>query len=160
MVADARPEELYRSPLDADLAGFVGEANLLPGTVEGRVARTALGRLELQEQVSAAWPAGSDPAAIVLVRPEQLEVRPPTVVLPDSGIAARVVGRAFFGHDAVLRVVPSNRTGHEPLLVRVTGPGAPLPGSDVLLTVRAPVMAWPASSPPPVAPAAGEEVRD
>jgi iron(III) transport system ATP-binding protein len=149
IVANSRPEELYRSPLDADLAGFVGEANLLRGTVEGRVARTVLGRLELQEQVSAAW-AGSDPAAIVLVRPEQLEVRPPTVVLPDGGIAARVVDRAFFGHDAVLRVVPSNLAGQEPLLVRVTGPGAPLPGSDVLLSVRAPVMAWPASSPPPL----------
>ena len=76
IVANARPEDLYRSPLDAELAGFVGEANLLPGRVEGDVARTALGRLELQDQVSAGWP-GPDPAAVVLVRPEQLEVRPP-----------------------------------------------------------------------------------
>ena len=36
IVANARPEELYRSPLDADLAGFVGEANLLPGHHRGR----------------------------------------------------------------------------------------------------------------------------
>jgi iron(III) transport system ATP-binding protein len=156
IVANSRPEDLYRSPLDADLASFVGEANLLPGTIEGRVARTALGPLELQAEVSATWP-GSDPAAVVLVRPEQLELRPPTVVLPDTGIAARVVDRAFFGHDAVLRVVPSNFVGQEPLLVRVTGPGAPLPGSDVLLTVRAPVMAWPAAGRPPGP--AGEAIR-
>ena len=49
IVADARPEDLYRSPLDAELAGFLGEANLLPGTVSGGVAETALGRLVLQD---------------------------------------------------------------------------------------------------------------
>jgi iron(III) transport system ATP-binding protein len=147
IVTNARPEDLYRSPLDAELAGFVGEANLLPGRVEGNVARTALGMLELQDHVSAGWP-GPDPAAVVLVRPEQLEVRPPTVVLPDGGILARVVDRSFFGHDAVLHVVPSAGAGQPPLLVRVTGPGAPLPGTDVLLTVRAPVMAWPATGRP------------
>jgi iron(III) transport system ATP-binding protein len=147
IVADARPEELYRSPLDADLAGFVGEANLLAGTIEGGVVRTALGRLVLQDQVRAAW-AGADRAAIVLVRPEQLEVRSRTAVPAGGGIAARVVGRAFFGHDAVLRVLPAVIADQAPLLVRVTGPGAPLPGTDVLLTVRAPVMAWPASDGP------------
>ena len=124
IVADARPEDLYRSPLDADLAGFLGEANLLPGTIEGGVARTALGRLVLQDEVSAGWP-GSDPAAVVLVRPEQLEVRSRTAVPAGGGIAARVVDRAFFGHDAVLRVVPSSWPTASPLLVRVTGPGAP-----------------------------------
>ncbi len=152
IVTNSRPEELYGSPLDADLAGFVGEANLLPGTIEGEVARTALGRLELQDEVKANW-RGADPAAIVLVRPEQLEVRSRTAMtsagVAVGGIAARVVDRAFFGHDAVLRVVPSGIPGQEPLLVRVTGPGAPLPGTDVLLDVRAPVMAWPASSPRP-----------
>jgi hypothetical protein len=115
------------------------------------VARTALGRLELQDEVKANW-RGADPAAIVLVRPEQLEVRSRTAMtaagVAVGGIAARVVDRAFFGHDAVLRVVPSGIPGQEPLLVRVTGPGAPLPGTDVLLDVRAPVMAWPASSAP------------
>jgi iron(III) transport system ATP-binding protein len=154
IVANSRPEDLYGSPLDADLASFVGEANLLPGTIEGGMARTALGPLVLQDQVSAAWP-GTGPAAIVLVRPEQLEVRSRTGVPAAGAIAARVVDRAFFGHDAVLRVEPSALAGQEPLLVRVTGPGAPLPGSEVLLTVRAPVMAWPASGPPQGAPEPG-----
>jgi hypothetical protein len=58
-----------------------------------------------------------------------------------------VIDRAFFGHDAVLRVVATGLADREPLLVRVTGPGAPAPGTDVLLTVRAPVMAWPAPDP-------------
>jgi iron(III) transport system ATP-binding protein len=146
MVADARPEELYRSPLDADLPGFVGEANLLPGVVEGGVANTALGRLVLQEGVTASWP-GTGPAAVVLIRPEQLEVRTLTAVPAGGGIHARVVDRAFYGHDAVLRVALSANSAAAPLSVRVTGPGAPPPGAEVLLTVRAPVMAWPADGP-------------
>ncbi len=143
IVVDAIPEELYRSPLDADLAGFLGEANLLPGTVEGGVARTALGRLVLQDGLAAAWP-GPGRAAMVLVRPEQLELRTRSAVPAGGGIPARVVDRAFFGHDAVLRVMPAVLGDAAPLLVRVTGHRAPAPGADVLLTVRAPVMAWPA----------------
>jgi iron(III) transport system ATP-binding protein len=148
IVAADRPEQLYRSPLDADLAGFLGEANLLPGTVEGHVAATALGRLVLQDSVVASWP-GSDRHAVVLVRPEQLEVRSRSAAATGGGVLARVVDRAFFGHDAVLRVAPAGAAmdGGAPLLVRVTGPGAPAPGEEVLLTVRAPVMAWPAGGP-------------
>jgi iron(III) transport system ATP-binding protein len=143
VVAYAQPEEMYGSPLDADLAGFVGEANLLPGVVEGDEAKTALGRLVLQEGIGASWPS-VDPTAVVLVRPEQLEVRVRGAGPAGGGIHATVVDRAYFGHDAVLRVTLSGSPDREPLLVRVTGPGAPPPGADVLLTVRAPVMAWPA----------------
>jgi hypothetical protein len=79
---------------------------------------------------------------VVLVRPEQLEVRTLTAVPAGGGIHARVIDRAFYGHDAVLRVELA--AGDGLLSVRVTGPGAPAPGAEVLLTVRAPVMAWPA----------------
>jgi iron(III) transport system ATP-binding protein len=143
VVAEAQPEALYRSPLDADLAGFLGEANLLAGVIEHGVANTALGRLVLQDGITASWPS-ADPNAVVLVRPEQLEVRTLTAVPAGGGIHARVVDRAYYGHDAVLRVALAIRPDSEPLLVRVTGPGAPPPGAEVLLTVRAPVMAWPA----------------
>jgi hypothetical protein len=81
----------------------------------------------------------------VLVRPEQIEARTRNAVPAGGGISAHVDERLFFGHDAVLRVRTSG--GAEPpsaLLVRVTGPGAPPPGTDVLLVVRGQVMAWPA----------------
>jgi iron(III) transport system ATP-binding protein len=147
IVADSGPEELYRSPVDANLAGFLGEANLLAGTIEGGVAATPLGRLVLQDGIVASWP-GPGAAAVVLVRPEQFEVWTTLTAVPSGGgIPARVIDRAFFGHDAVLRVVATGLADREPLLVRVTGPGAPAPGTDVLLTVRAPVMAWPAPDP-------------
>ncbi|MGH9115739.1 MAG: ABC transporter ATP-binding protein [Acidimicrobiales bacterium] len=145
IVAESRPEDLYRSPVDPEMAEFLGEANLLPGRVEGGVVATSLGRLVLQDKVAAAWP-GEGHEAVVLVRPEQLELRARSAAPASGGVLVRVVDRAYFGHDAVLRVVPSASAGFGSLLVRVTGPGAPAPGADALLTVRAPVMAWPAGA--------------
>jgi len=137
IVADSRPDVLYRTPVDADIAMFLGEANLLPGTVEGgRVVATGLGRLVLQE---GAFQGELGTPVTVLVRPEQIEARTRNAVPAGGGIAAHVNECAFFGHDAVLRVAT---TGGDQLLVRITGPGAPPLDSDVLLTVRGQVMAW------------------
>jgi iron(III) transport system ATP-binding protein len=145
MVAVAKPEELYRRPVDAQVAAFLGEANLLPGKVEGGgVVSTCLGRLVLQDGASAGW-GGPGNSATVLVRPEQIEARTRNAVPAGGGIPAHVEERSFFGHDAVLRVRTTGSS--EPpsaLVVRVTGPGAPAPGTDVLLVVRGQVMAWPA----------------
>jgi iron(III) transport system ATP-binding protein len=152
IVADARPEKLYRSPVDAELAAFVGEANLLAGTMQGDVVATAIGRLVVQHHVVEEW-AGPGPAATVLVRPEQFEVRLRSAAPASGGIPARVTERSYFGHDALLRVMPSTRERTDPLLIRVTGPGAPAPDTDVLLTVRGPVMAWPAEPACPAEPA-------
>ena len=136
IVADARPEVLYRTPADAEIATFLGEANLLPGKVEGGgVVSTALGRLVLQEGAH----GGLGSAVTVLVRPEQIEARTRNAVPAGGGIAGHVEERAFFGHDAVLRV---RTASDDVLLVRITGPGAPPPETEVLLTVKGQVMAW------------------
>jgi iron(III) transport system ATP-binding protein len=145
VIVSEGPEDLYRSPVDAEMARFLGEANLLPGrTIHGSVV-TALGRLILQDGLAATLDA-SGPDVTVLVRPEQVEVRTRHDAPSSGGIAARVVERAYFGHDAVLEVLP-DRSAEDglavgPLLVRVTGGAAPGPGAEVLLTVRGQVMAW------------------
>ncbi|HEX4865086.1 MAG TPA: TOBE domain-containing protein, partial [Acidimicrobiales bacterium] len=141
-----KPEELYRRPVDADVAAFLGEANLLEGKVEGGgVVSTCLGRLVLQEGASSGW-GSPGVEATVLVRPEQIEARTRNAVPAGGGIPAHVDERSFFGHDAVLRVHTVGRDQAAGLLVRGTGPGAPAPGTDVLLVVRGQVMAWPASA--------------
>ena len=143
IVAEAKPEELYRRPVDADVAAFLGEANLLEGKVEGGgVVSTCLGRLVLQEGASSGWASPGVPAT-VLVRPEQIEARTRNAVPAGGGIPAHVDERMFFGHDAVLRVHTATGDSAVGLLVRVTGPGAPAPDTDVLLIVRGQVMAWP-----------------
>ncbi|MCP5152570.1 MAG: ABC transporter ATP-binding protein [Ectothiorhodospiraceae bacterium] len=64
----AAPIELYDRPVDRDVAAFVGQANLWPGSVqaEGRV-RTALGELQCATD---GFPVGAD--VVVMVRPESV----------------------------------------------------------------------------------------
>ena len=91
VIQEGPPEELYVSPRDRWAAEFVGAANFLSGHVEGDVVETPLGPLPH---------AGSSPAADVevLIRPEQLELR------PDPAGKAKVVAREFRGHDVFYRL--------------------------------------------------------
>jgi len=144
IVAEGRPEQLYRRPADPDLASFLGEANLLPGRPASGSVDTTLGRLVLIDGLSATWEPKPEHLT-VLIRPEQFELRARSAAPASGGVPARVMDCAYFGHDAVLHVRPE-RPGADGslLLVRVTGVAAPSLGTEVLMTVRGPVMAWPA----------------
>ena len=52
----AAPEDLYTRPVDADLATFVGEANLLEGVLNGTLVKTMLGNRPL-DPAAASWAA-------------------------------------------------------------------------------------------------------
>ncbi len=67
----AGPEDLYTDPLDPALAQFVGDANILEGTMEGGSVLTALGRLALSSPAPA---AAENDRVVVLVRPEQVRL--------------------------------------------------------------------------------------
>lgn len=96
------PAELYRSPATRWLAGFVGDANLVPGVATGEAADTVLGRIALHEPA-----AGS---VDVLVRPEELAVDPVAPAGDDrrdaseGGIEATVELVEFVGHDTTYLV--------------------------------------------------------
>jgi iron(III) transport system ATP-binding protein len=133
------PAGLYGRPGDAGLARFLGESNLLEGEVRDAVAATVLGRLRV-----GSWSGGSSGgAARVMVRPEQIELGD-----VGEGIDGMVTSYEYYGHDAVVRIRLERRGVPEPgapeLVVRVTG-GSPLvPGHLVGLSVKGPVVAWPA----------------
>jgi iron(III) transport system ATP-binding protein len=132
IVQSGDPEDLYTHPVDVELAMFLGEANVIAGTVDGgRVADTPLGRVGLSEGCAV------EPGPVtVLVRPEQV------IAYRDDAAPARVVMCEYYGHDAVLRVqAPGLGDG---VLVRVKGDDALPPGSAVRLEARGPVVAWPA----------------
>ncbi len=99
VVQAAPPEELYLQPSTRWAAEFVGAGNFLPGRVDGRRVATALGSFPLDGPA-----AGAE--VDVLIRPEQLELR------PDDAGAATVIGREFRGHDVFYRV----RNGEEVLV--------------------------------------------
>ncbi|MGP0029553.1 MAG: ABC transporter ATP-binding protein [Acidimicrobiales bacterium] len=132
------PAALYGHPRDAELARFLGEANLLEGTVTGGLVTTALGTSPV-----ASWggpDGGADGApARVMVRPEQIRLSTDA-----GGVAGVVRSYEYFGHDAVVRVQADAGTGLPELVVRITGGQHCDPGSRVGLTVQGPVVAWPA----------------
>jgi len=85
----ARPDELYHNPSDEFVAGFVGQMNRIPVSIEGHLANL------LGQQISyrSDW-AGASANPLALVRPEDLTVS--TVESAEHG-NARVLARAFLG---------------------------------------------------------------
>ena len=131
----AAPETLYRQPLDAALAQFVGEAVLLPGVVAGGKATCALGRLQL------ALPTPDGPVD-VMVRPEQIRFEPRAIA---GAAKAQVQAVTYYGHDASITL--SLDVGGRQVTTRVAGHMAPQQGAQVLLSVEGGVMAYPRSPP-------------
>ena len=137
------PAALYQSPRDAELAQFLGAANLVEGTVTGGRVTTALGLLDIAPGSRNGKGAGTAGQRVsVMVRPEQLQLLVGDV--NGSGISSIVRSYEYFGHDAVLRVQPDNG-GLPELVVRISGGTAVAPGTRVGLTVQGDVVVWPRS---------------
>ena len=69
LVQTASPSRLYGDPVDLDVARFVGDAVVLPGTGRAGVVECALGALPARQP--------AEGAVDVVIRPEQIEIRPP-----------------------------------------------------------------------------------
>ncbi|HVC39295.1 MAG TPA: ABC transporter ATP-binding protein [Candidatus Dormibacteraeota bacterium] len=135
------PEQLYSDPIDLEMARFLGEANLVEGTVEGRLARTGLGVLTVRPPGPGSLAlAGS---ALVLVRPEQIAIGSPG----GEGALGWVLRSEFHGHDSVIEVTRTGPTLPEVVRVRVQGSVHFPPGSVVRLSASGEARAWPTPSP-------------
>ena len=106
-----------------EAAVSLGEAVILPATVRDGGAACVLGELRLRAAVE-------EGPAEVMIRPEQI------AILGDEmheGVAARVLGVSYFGHDALVRLALDDG----PVVVgRPPGCAAPRAGTDVRLAVR------------------------
>jgi iron(III) transport system ATP-binding protein len=132
IVQEGSPDEVYRQPTDAGVAGFLGQSNLLEGEIREGTVDCVLGRLAVKGPLPLA-PAGS--RATVLVRPEQVRIGDSG----DSGVTGTVLTREFYGHDAVVTVaVGASGT----VLVRIHGSDLPAVGAEIGLSVATPVIAW------------------
>jgi iron(III) transport system ATP-binding protein len=124
------PDVVYRAPVDPDLAGFIGDVNLIDGVVEGDHVTTALGRLTLTE------PAGNSTGrVVVLVRPEQLVLNSSASA---AGTAASIVDQEFYGHDAVVRLSVDDLK----LIARVRGGATWAVGTQTTVTVDGAVVVY------------------
>ena len=128
LVQVAPPAELYRHPVDAALACFVGEAVLLDGVARAGAVTCPLGRLALSRPVA-------DGPVRVMVRPEQIAVGP-------DGAAARVATVSYYGPDAGLGLVLADGTAVSARIGGVQALGL-RPGAETRLVVTGPVVAFP-----------------
>jgi len=90
LVQTGPPEKLYHRPATREVAGFVGDANFLPGTVEDGHVRCELGTIPLL--------GDGEGEVEVMLRPEALVLR----ALPNG--RATVENREFYGHDQLLKL--------------------------------------------------------
>jgi iron(III) transport system ATP-binding protein len=135
VLACSGPRELYLDPPDVGAATLIGEANLLVGDRHGAEASCALGRLALR----ACEADGADGPCRVMLRPEQLMLRPE----PRDGLTEAVLAEVeYYGHDALARIRLSAGDG-QLLLARIPGALALEPGQTVWVEVDGLARAWP-----------------
>ena len=87
----ATPEEIYRQPASAFVAGFVGESNRFAGVIAGADGTVEIGGSPIRIPASAAHPAGT--RVEVLARPESTVLRRSG----EPGIPGTVVSQQFQG---------------------------------------------------------------
>ena len=133
LIQIATPEILYRQPVDAELARFVGEAVLLPGLANSGRVSCALGDLKL----CAPTPDGPVEA---MIRPEQIRL---SSVGDATEARAEVIAVTFYGPDAEVRL---SLSGTDPALAfsaRVPGYACPRSGDWVAVQIAGEVVAYP-----------------
>lgn len=117
------PVQVYESPVDLQVAAFVGEIVVFDAEIEGDVVTCPLGRLPARAVREAPGSHGR-----VALRPEQ-------IALDGSGsaLSGQVERVEYFGHDAVVTVcVPDLPT---PIRSRSHGHIRHRPGDKVGITV-------------------------
>ncbi len=124
------PTEIYNSPADLGIATFLGDSVLVDGVVRDGKVETALGKLSALNKVS------EGERGVVAIRSENFYLQ------PNPSGDSEVVGRVFFGHDAVVEV----QTPKLKIRARSNGPFAPEVGMRVTVWVRGAVNFYPASS--------------
>jgi iron(III) transport system ATP-binding protein len=143
LVQTAAPAVLYRTPVDLELARFVGEAVVLPGQAHDSSVTCALGDLPLLRP-------GLFGEVDVMIRPEQIRLaRPSAPAVPDATrrATATVVGHTFYGPDTVLRLSMSDADVATTLTARTIDPDVPDVGEVVDLVVVGPIVAYQAKVP-------------
>jgi iron(III) transport system ATP-binding protein len=126
------PQTVYARPTDLFVATFVGDADVLPGTADGRARRvdTALGPLLVAHDLA------PGPCAVV-IRPEHVSVHADD---RGHGVVSEVT---FFGHDQIVTVAVGDGPTPAQLRARLR-PGRVLrEGERVALEVHGEVVAFP-----------------
>ncbi|MEY4558725.1 MAG: hypothetical protein RL024_883 [Actinomycetota bacterium] len=121
------PTEIYNAPADLGIATFLGDSVLIDGEVVDGKVHTSLGKLTALNHVE------NGQKGVVAVRSENFYLQ------PNPNGDSEVIGRVFFGHDAVVEV----QTPSQKIRARSNGPFAPEVGMRVTVWVRGAVNFYP-----------------
>jgi len=150
----ASPEDLYRFPVDAEVARFVGEAVLVGGEADDEQVECCFGHLPLALQTA---PEVSRRQAVeVMIRPEQFHILtsgPLDPALPH----ARVEQMQFYGHDARLGL---RLECGQSFTATILGHSLPQLGQVVNFEGKGKVIAFPPSGQPGTLLCNGEQCCD
>jgi iron(III) transport system ATP-binding protein len=129
IIQTGSPADIYRSPVNREVAAFIGDANFLPGRAEGNKVHCEIGELITEQEQNG--------DVHVMFRPEDL------VISTYGNHQAEVEDLQFFGHDQLVCLrLPSGAA----LQSRVLGaPGAYRRGQKVSIRVNSPAMVYPAA---------------
>ena len=132
----ASPSDLYDYPVDADVARFVGDANVIEGTAAGEIVHTAFGALTMRRGQGVVARSG----ASVLIRPEQIEVQ---FGPGGAGVPGEVLRADFHGSDTVIQIAPRHEQLTSPIVARILGNVRLAPGEAVTMRATGTVWVWP-----------------
>jgi iron(III) transport system ATP-binding protein len=135
LVQTAEPSSLYRTPVDLDVARFVGEAVVVPGRAAAGAVECAFGRLQTQG-------AHCDGPVDVMIRPEQIRI----VDVRAGAVAARVAGWRYYGPDTLVQLVLEHGSGTA-FVARTFDLAVPAVGDRVEVRVSGAVVVYPAEMP-------------
>jgi iron(III) transport system ATP-binding protein len=121
------PTEIYNAPADLGIATFLGDSVLIDGDVVDGKVHTSLGKLTALNHIE------DGQKGVVAVRSENFYLQ------PNPNGDSEVIGRVFFGHDAVVEV----QTPSQKIRARSNGPFAPEVGMRVTVWVRGAVNFYP-----------------
>lgn len=116
------PEEVYRRPRSTLVAAFIGETNLVPGTVafasgDNLYVRTAIGELA-GRPADPAWVPAAEEEVVLSIRPECLSLEPTPP--PQNEISGRLAESVYLGEVAQYSLVADGR--HEPIRISELNP--------------------------------------
>jgi iron(III) transport system ATP-binding protein len=135
-LAHGSPADLYRTPISAAAARYLGDANLLTAVVDAGLARCSLGVVQLKD---AQLPSGP---ATVLVRPEQLHV---TGAPMEDSVRATIGNVDYHGHDSLAELTLDDATMLTARLANNPGIGTAgiREGDRVYVRAVGEMVAWP-----------------
>ena len=135
------PRAVYDEPVDLVTAEFIGDTCSVPGIVNGDQAHCALGDIPVRRPAGRSAPDGP---AMLMLRPEQLQIRVRPPAGPDAA-AAIVSSVEYFGHDCVViaHLPGAGPTPPTTVTCRLLAGEHLEPGTRIAISVWGPAMAYP-----------------